>query len=55
VCERAREAGAVAVVAKGDHPREVLAAIRRAWIQIQAERASEAALSPGVAGSTCQQ
>ena len=42
ICERAREAGAAAVVAKGDHPSEVLAAIRQAWIQVQADRAWEA-------------
>jgi DNA-binding NarL/FixJ family response regulator len=57
MCERAHEAGAVAVVAKGGHPSEVLAAIRQAWIQAQADRAWEATLSepPGVAGSTGQQ
>jgi CheY-like chemotaxis protein len=43
--ERAREAGAVAVVAKGDHPREFLAAIQQAWIQILVDRAWGTAVS----------
>jgi len=37
--EQAREAGAAAVIAKGDHPREFLDAIGQAWSQIQADRA----------------
>jgi DNA-binding NarL/FixJ family response regulator len=31
VSEQAREAGAAAVVVKGDHPRELLGAVERAW------------------------
>jgi two-component system invasion response regulator UvrY len=39
VSQLAVQAGAVAVVAKGEHPRALLATIHRAWTQVLADRA----------------
>lgn len=41
VCEQAFGAGAVAVVAKGDHPRVLLSAVHQAWVHALDDRARQ--------------